>query len=133
MCARSTRGMSVDEVKFWQLVDAAHHASGGDMDRKCGLLRDAVSRLSGAEAGAFSALFDAKMDEAYTWALWGAAYVIDGGCSDDAFCDFRASLVSRGRQAFAQATADPDALAHAAFDADAWFYEGFQYAVADGV
>ena len=45
-------------------------------------------------------MFDAKMDQAYSWPLWGAAYVINGGCSDDTFTDFRAALISRGRQAF---------------------------------
>lgn len=123
----------MDEPKFWEIVDAVHARSGGDMDRKCEAIRDAISALPGHEASAFAAIFDAKMDEAYAWALWGAAYVIHGGCSDDAFTDFRASLISRGQAPFARAIANPDALAAEDFDEEAWFHEGYQYAVADGV
>ena len=73
------------------------------------------------------------MDSAYCWSLWGAAYVINGGCSDDPFVDFRASLISRGRQVFERALSDPDSLADEDFDGSDWFNEGYQYAVADGV
>jgi len=59
--------------------------------------------------------------------------VINGGCGDDTFSDFRASLISRGREAFERALADPESLADEEFDEDAWFYEGYQYAVMDGV
>ncbi|MGW9206325.1 DUF4240 domain-containing protein [Embleya sp. NPDC055664] len=33
----------------------------------------------------------------YLWDLWAAAYLIGGGCSDDAFMDFRAGLIAQGR------------------------------------
>lgn len=122
----------VDELKFWEIVGSVHERSQGDMDRKCEWIKGAISQLSGREATAFAAIFDSKMDEAYSWPLWGAAYVINGGCSDDAFADFRASLISRGRTSFEQAIADPDALAAGDFDEQAWFHEGYQYAVTDG-
>jgi Protein of unknown function (DUF4240) len=51
--------------------------------------------------------------DSYDWGLWGAAYVIDGGCSDDGFDYFRAYLISRGRAVFEAAMADPDSLADA--------------------
>src|SRR5207248_2249239 len=60
------------------------------------------------------------------------AYVINGGCGDDTFSDFRASLISRGQQAFERALSDPDFLAEEDFDEEAWFYEGYQYAVTEG-
>ena len=123
----------MNELKFWEIVDSAHGRSGGDMDSKSELIKDAISKLSEREATALAAIFDSKMDEAYSWPLWGAAYVINGGCSDDAFTDFRASLISRGRALFEQAIADPDSLADDDFNEEAWFYEGYQYAVTDGV
>lgn len=123
----------MDESKFWQIVDAAHDQSGGDMDEKCELIKAVLSRLPEDDAREFSGLFDSMMDRAYSWPLWGAAYVIYGGCSDDSFSDFRASLISRGRIAFDTALSDPESLAAEDFDEDGWFYEGYQYAVADGV
>lgn len=46
-----------------------------------------------------------------TWNLWGAAYVINGGCSDDCFEYFRGWLVLQGRETFERALANPDSLA----------------------
>src|SRR5271169_5861141 len=63
------------------------------------------------DAREFAVLFDSMMDRAYSYGLWGAAYVIHGGCGDDAFTDFRASLISRGKEAFERAIRDPDSLA----------------------
>ena len=123
----------MDETGFWKIVQNAHDASGGDMDRKCDALRRQLSALSKDEALEFAGHFDALMDKAYDWSLWGAAYVINGGCSDDAFSDFRAALISRGRQAFERALSDPESLAAEDFDESDWFYEGYQYAVTDGV
>jgi len=40
--------------------------------------------------------FRRYLNKAYTWDLWGAAYLINGGCSDDGFEYFRRWLVSRG-------------------------------------
>lgn len=123
----------MDEASFWKIVREVHDASGGDMDRKCDLLRQRLASLSATEAAQFADFFDVMMEQSYNWPLWGAAYVINGGCSDDTFADFRASLISRGRAAFERALADPDSLADEPFDEEAWFYEGYQYAVTDGV
>ncbi|MCK1518681.1 DUF4240 domain-containing protein [Bradyrhizobium sp. 190] len=123
----------MDETGFWKIVQAANDTSSGDMDRKCDALRQQISSLSKADAIEFAQLFDAMMDKAYSFPLWGAAYVINGGCSDDTFGDFCSSLISRGRQAFERALTDPDALADEDFSESDWFYEGYQYAVTDGV
>lgn len=60
--------------------------------------------------------------QAYDWGLWGAVYVLHGGCSDDTFIDFRSYLISLGRQVYDSALADPDSLADATLDAaaDTW-------------
>lgn len=123
----------MDESSFWGIVQRAHDQSGGDMDEKCEAIKNAIATLPKEEAEAFCHLFDAAMDKAYTFPLWGAAYVIHGGCGDDTFSDFRASLISRGRKSFERALSNPDTLADEVFDEDAWFYEGYQYAVSEGV
>ena len=123
----------MDEDGFWGIIETADRESGTGMDEKSEALKRAIGRLPETEASGFSELFDEKMDRAYTYPLWGAAYIMHGGCSDDTFADFRACLISRGRPQFEHAVADPDSLADEAFDRDAWFYEGYQYAVADGV
>lgn len=123
----------MDESKFWSIVQRAHDESGGDMDEKCEAVKASVASLPKEDAIAFSRLFDEMMDRAYSWPLWAAAYIINGGCSDDAFSDFRASLISRGRQSFESAIANPESLVDEESDEDTLFYEGYQYAVTDGV
>jgi hypothetical protein len=123
----------MDEDKFWDIVERANAVSAGDMDRKCDALRQQIAMLSKDAALEFAGLFDAMMDKAYCWPLWGAAYVIHGGCGDDTFSDFRASLISRGRQAFENALSDPETLADEDPANSDWFYEGYQYAVTQAV
>jgi hypothetical protein len=123
----------VDESQFWKLVQRAHGAASDDMDRKCEVLKAEIGNLSKNEANDFAVLLDTMMDRAHSHNLWGAAYVINGGCSDDTFNDFRSSLISRGRTCFERAIADPDSLAVEEFDETAWFYEGYDYAVTAGV
>jgi Protein of unknown function (DUF4240) len=123
----------VDELKFWAIVQKAHDQSSGDMNDKCERVTAALSTLSKDEAISFSHLFDSMMDRAYSWPLWAAAYIANGGCSDDTFSDFRSSLISRGRSAYENALADPESLAEDEFDEEIWFYEGYQYAVTEGV
>ena len=46
--------------------------------------------------------------------LWAAAYLINGGCSDDGFDNFRGWLIAHGRTAVASAVREPDSLAEMA-------------------
>src|SRR5262249_6772329 len=55
-------------------------------------------------------IFSKYMSQAYTWDLWGAAYVIGGGCGNDGFEDFRGWLISKGPAAYENAPKDPEAL-----------------------
>lgn len=103
------------------------------MDRKCEFLKAAILKLPKNDANDFAILFDTMMDRAYSSELWGAAYIINGGCGDDTFNDFRSSLISRGRAGFERALANPDSFSDETYDEETWFYEGFQYAVTEGV
>lgn len=118
--------MNTDE--FWQIIDTVHAASGGDMDQKCELLRQRLSELEPQDLRDFIDHFDAADAAAYSWPLWGAAYVMHGGCSDDSFSDFRATLISHGRSTYERALADPESLSELEFeDEEEICYEGFQY------
>jgi len=123
----------MNKDKFWELIQIAHQQSAGDMDRKCDSLKACLNGISSEDVITFSKLFDEEMVRSYSWPLWGAAYVINGGCSDDTFDDFRSSLISRGKKSFEKAISNPDSLANEKFDEEEWFFEGFQYAVTDAV
>lgn len=115
---------------FWNLIDRACQSEAESPDETEAALAELLQSLSVADLVAFAHHFDGAMDRAYRWDLWGAAYLIGGGCSDDAFNDFRSSLIARGHKAYEQALADPDSLADVDLDEEAWFHEGFAYVAA---
>jgi hypothetical protein len=118
--------MNNDE--FWQIIDSVNAKSGGDMGRKCELLKDRLKGLTEPDLKDFINHFETADAGPYTWSLWGAAYVMHGGCSDDSFSDFRATLISLGSKTYKAALSNPETLADIDFqDEDDICYEGFQY------
>lgn len=95
---------------FWQVVDASRQNAVSQQAQLRNLSR-VLDSYSSSEIEIFAAEFDRVHDSAYTWELWGAAYVIAGGCSDDCFAYFRSWLISNGRDFFSAAVKHPDALA----------------------
>ncbi|MBT3147130.1 DUF4240 domain-containing protein [Neptunomonas phycophila] len=119
----------MDTNEFWSYIQTANTQSNEDMDEKCKVIETIISKMSVENAKQFRNHFTAFMEKSYSWELWGAAYFIWGGCSDDNFNDFRASLISRGKEKYNKAVSNPDTLALENYDEDTWFYEGFDYAV----
>ncbi|MFD4632791.1 DUF4240 domain-containing protein [Streptomyces sp. NPDC058284] len=111
----------MDETEFWEIVDSTREAADGDPEDHAELL---VERLVGSDPDAvldFARHFEARYNRAYRWDLWGAASVLLGGASDDAFDYFRCWLIGQGREVFEGAVHDPDALAELLDDFDEEF------------
>ncbi|GGN51884.1 hypothetical protein FHR83_009264 [Actinoplanes campanulatus] len=103
--------MSVD--RFWELVDAARASAQdpSDADQVGERARQLLDELPLDEvAGLARAEWELRA-RSYRVDLWGAAYLINGGCSDDGFEYFRGWLIAQGREVFERAVADPDTLA----------------------
>lgn len=96
---------------FWTIIDQARGAADGNDDDLLDELRSRLAKLPPAEIISFDVLYDALRFRAYRHELWGAAYLMNGGCSDDGFEYFRAWLISRGRKVYEAAMKDPDSLA----------------------
>lgn len=96
--------------ELWRIMDAVAHA-GDDPDRRVSTLRTTLDRRPIEDVAAFELTFRRLAQEAYSWDLWGAAYVIHGGCSDDGFEYFLHWLIHRGQRTYDAALADPDSLA----------------------
>ena len=109
--------------EFWKLVDGLP-TEGAEKE-----LKKRLEKLDSASIAAYQAQFDRLHAQAYDWLLWGAAYIMDGGCSDDGFIDFRYGLISRGRQVYEAALANPDSLANLGTKGDEAFIpnEDFGY------
>jgi hypothetical protein len=109
---------------FWNLISETRRAAGKDTGTQSELLRDRLSKLSPPEILAFERWWRALDRRLYTWQVWGAAFVIQDGCSDDCFRDFRAYVISLGPDAFRVATKSPDALAPIVSDDETGDWEG---------
>lgn len=91
-------------------------------------LEAALHARSADEVARFCRFFDRRMDDAYHWDLWGVAYLVNGGCSDDAFMDFRASLIALGESTWRAVVDDAEALMDLPrSEREALFEEGFLY------
>ena len=101
----------MDEQRFWSIIEAARRGADDDVDEYAKALATELRRETPQEVAAFEEILDRVIASAYHWPLWGAAYVINGGCSDDGFYYFRGWLVMQGEAVFRKALADPDSLA----------------------
>ncbi|MFC8722332.1 DUF4240 domain-containing protein [Kitasatospora sp. NPDC057198] len=109
----------MDTDEFWTLIEQARGpqadpAAHQDPEDGEAVAARAVALLAArpvAEILAAERVLDRLLADSYLAPLWGAAYLLNGGCSDDGFDYFRGWLVLRGRAVFERALADPDALA----------------------
>jgi hypothetical protein len=121
-------GAIMDRQQFWAIIDASRRQADGDPEAQVETLCEQLEALSPDEIGQFQEFYDEFWSRAYRWDLWGAAYLIGGGCSDDGFMDFRAWLISRGEKVFEAAVKDAESLASAVTERDGECqFEGMQY------
>ena len=109
---------ATQHVGFWQLIADTRDAAGDDTGRQSELLEERLSRLPPEQIVDFQQIREGLDRQAYSWDIWGAAYVIEDGCSDDCFRDFRAYLISLGPGPYEAALRDPDSLAPVVRDAE---------------
>jgi len=109
----SCQAPAVDVDEFWGLIETAR-AEVADPSSPHLVTEVAVTHLARRPpseiVGAAQTLWDV-MATSYRGELWGAAYQINGGCSDDGFEYFRGWLLTQGRAAYEAAVGDPDSLA----------------------
>ena len=96
---------------FWAVIDRATADRPGSPDE---VARRATAELAGRDP-----------DEIVAWGrhlhkvlaasgqedLWAAAYLINGGCAEEGFDNFRGWLIANGRDVVARAVREPDSLA----------------------
>jgi len=119
---------------FWDIIARTKSVAGDDMEAQLEALKNELSGLSATEIIEFEKIFGDYKVQAYRWDLWGAAYIIGGGCSDDAFMDFRNWLISMGRTVYERALQDVESLASVDLCEEAdmgAFFEEFAYVTSE--
>lgn len=101
----------MDEEGFWALIaEARAHAPA--LEGQAAWLVAALVRAGSRDAERWGHCFDRAMMQAYRWDIWGVATLVHHGHEDEErFADFRAWMISLGKEAYAAALADPDVLA----------------------
>ncbi|MGW6918661.1 DUF4240 domain-containing protein [Kitasatospora sp. NPDC054939] len=101
----------MDETDFWQIIDETRDAAEGDPDEQADRLVERLGALTPDDVIDFARLFEARFQRAYRIDLWGAAYLLLDGASEDTFDYFRCWLIGQGRDVFEGALHEPDDLA----------------------
>ena len=103
----------MDTEHFWALIEEARAAAPDASDADDVAARAAVLLAARDPQQILRAqqVFWDLLAASYQAPLWAAAYLINGGCSDDGFEYFRGWLITQGRATFEQVVADTDRLA----------------------
>jgi hypothetical protein len=114
------RGGRMTREQFWKIIadsrrDFDPNRHDGNMYMQAERLEQLLSAMPVEEVREFGRIFAQLYFDAYRRDLWGAAYVIEGGCSNDGFMDFRFWLISMGREVYEAAMADPESLVNVAY------------------
>ncbi|MCY1419755.1 hypothetical protein D3C76_598360 [compost metagenome] len=112
----------MDQVQFWRLIDEACARAASPYDVADQLV-EMLALRDEREIMQWDQIFWEYQHLSYKNKLWAAAYVINGGCSDDGFDYFRGWLTAQGKRVFFDALTDPDSLVAVEVEADDAFNE----------
>jgi hypothetical protein len=102
------------EAQFWQIIADVCRSDPSASEEWDAALTEALVQLPPADIIEWDRLFDRFAVKAYRTDLWAAAYLINGGASDDGFYYFRCWLIGMGEPIYKAALANPDSLADVA-------------------
>lgn len=101
----------MDFIQFWRIIEKTRQGNHTNLERYEESLAKNLRSLTPEEIIGFDAKITELTRRAYRWNLWDAAYLINGGCSDDGFSCFRLWLIAQGKQVYEEALLNPDLLA----------------------
>lgn len=99
----------MDESKFWGIIDQTRYGTPTVVEH-ARLLETALESLSFEDIISFGQMLENKLSDLNKNDLWEIAYIINTGCGDDDFRDFRAGIIARGKEAFDIAVINPAGL-----------------------
>ena len=127
LTSSDTTKQIMSEEDFWKLIDKSRTASNNNYQTQISSLKTILLTLEPADIEKFDNTFTALLAASYDYKLWGASYVINGGCSDDCFDYFRQYLIGHGKEKFYQTIKDPESCASWIKSEEEDNWEGLQY------
>lgn len=105
----------MDITEFWTLIEAARaqatNTADDGGDTVAAYLTERLAATSELTIFEFEQHLETLDMALYRWDVWAAAYLINRGCSDDSFMDFRAGVIAQGRDWYERIAQNPDELA----------------------
>ncbi len=99
----------MNEQIFWDLIDKARKSNAANFETQCvNLTEFLVEGHTAEEILAFEHILREKIEEASTWTIMAAAFVVCSFISDDTYEDFRAWMVGQGKDNFYKILRDPN-------------------------
>jgi hypothetical protein len=89
----------IDETLFWVLIESNRIKSNDKIDFIENISND-LENFKSSEIKRFERIFLTKYEELNRWDIWALAYIVRGGCGDDAFDYFKAWVISKGKNTF---------------------------------
>ena len=118
----------MDEDRFWKIIKSSRDKANGDYAQQQDELTIELRKLTPDDIILFANRFYHLRGQANTWELWGAIYLIHGGCSDDSFLDFRGWMIAQGKDFYYQVIRNPESLVEVeTSDIEDVDWEGFGY------
>lgn len=100
----------MDEEMFWKIIKTTKDNSNGDYEQQQEELANELRKLTPDDIILFGNRFRFFRGQANTWELWGAIYIIHGGCGDDSFNDFREWVIGQGKDFYYKTIQNPESL-----------------------
>ena len=117
----------LDESIYWNIVEKSLKYKNNQDDQEEFLIKE-IEKLSPKEIIGFRLRTDKFLYNTYNSEMWCAAYIMNGGCSDDGFEYFRNWVISRGKDVFYKAKENPDSLISEYIEGEEFYdFESFWY------
>lgn len=100
----------MEETTFWGIIENAYRANKGDEQLQAGSIVRVLQFENPQTIIAFQKRCYQVVSYAHTSNVWAAAFIINNGCSDDTFTDFKYWLLSLGEKAFFACIENPDKM-----------------------
>ncbi|TQI71098.1 uncharacterized protein DUF4240 [Gramella sp. Hel_I_59] len=117
----------MDENQFWKIIEKTKFDGNGNYEKQQTELNKNLSKLTAIKILEFDNKFRTLRGQAYKCELWAGAYIMNGGCSDDCFSDFRDWLIGQGKEVYGDAIRDVETLVELEYDMDSDDWEGLSY------
>lgn len=95
---------------FWELIERSKQEANGSFEKQTAILTDILVGFELKEIIEFQGLYVQKQGESYRQLLWEVCDFITCVGGEQNFLNFRAWLISRGKEVFTKALENPDSL-----------------------